>query len=130
MNNDFFSAESVLGHCDAIIYCKDKDYKYVRVNQGFKDTIAAEFFGKTDADFFSDPEFLAWISMIDHKVMETGEAQLNIHESAPNSDGSVTHVISNKYPIKDENGKTVGLFGVTVPNPKETSKVKKYFQAD
>jgi hypothetical protein len=101
--------------CDAIVYCKNTEREYIGCNALFK-SMFGDPMGKKDADIFTHQEFLEWMKAIDEQVLSTGEAVLNIHEAGEDEHGNPVYVISNKYPLKDAQGKTIGLLGMTVPN--------------
>ncbi len=69
-----------------------------------------EAFGKTDRDFF--PRLRAQEYMADDKqVMESGNGIVNRLEPAPESDPSPRWVITNKLPVRDVQGKVIGVMG-------------------
>ncbi len=113
---DLKKVENTVNSVDAFIYWKDAEGVMLGGNKAILEAFGKDMIGKKNSDYFTDTEFGAWIEKIDHQVISTGQAVLNIHESGQDDQGNPVRVISNKYPIKDANGKTIGLFGVTTPD--------------
>ncbi|MFQ5676092.1 MAG: PAS domain S-box protein [bacterium] len=97
------------------IYFKDQEGHFLRVNK----TQAArlhlndpeEALGKTDFDFFSDEDArLAYEEEL--RVMQTGQISINERKKVyPN--GKECWVQTTKVPMFDEEGKMMGVFGLT-----------------
>ena len=110
--------ENVLSHVPASIFWKDSNSVYRGVNNRFILDAGLqspdEIIGKTDYD-------LAWTRAqadsyreCDRKVMDSGEAMLNIEESQLQGDGNEVHVVTNKVPLLDASGQVNGMLGVYI----------------
>jgi PAS domain S-box-containing protein len=97
------------------IYFKDAQSRFLRNNRAhlraFGLSRPEEAMGKSDFDFFSE-EHARQAYEDEQKLMATGEA-VTKEEKETWPDGSVTWVISTKMPLRDENGRTVGTFGIS-----------------
>ena len=97
------------------IYFKDAQSRFLRNNRAhlraFGLARPEEAMGKSDFDFFSE-EHARQAYEDEQKLMATGEA-VTKEEKETWPDGSVTWVISTKMPLRDENGRTVGTFGIS-----------------
>ena len=96
-----------------MIYWKDLQSRHYgcneifAINAGLKDV--DEVVGLTDYD-------LSWSSVAesyqadDREVMQTGKKKLNIEDKMPTKDKFLT-VLTNKMPLKDEEGNIIGVVG-------------------
>lgn len=100
------------------VYVKDAKGRFILDNSahrgylGLDDSQSVE--GKTDFDYFA-PEVAARFEEDDQHVMESGEPMLGNEEEAALSDDrlSDTWLESNKVPLRDTDGKIVGLVGIS-----------------
>lgn len=97
------------------IYFKDIDTKYIRANKAiarFFNTDVNHVIGKSDVDFLSKQA-----SEKTHKqdidVLKKGKILINEVEKLQGVDGKPVWISTNKVPISDENGKIIGLVGVS-----------------
>lgn len=95
------------------IFRKDRNGRFTFVNENFckyMDKTPADLLGKTDFDFF--PEELARkYHQDDMAVIETGEG--TDHEEAyETAEGQRLVVRTIKTPVRDEDGRTIGLQGI------------------
>ena len=101
---------------DVSFFIKDRQGRFVALNR-----LACEFcgvrtereaLGKTDWDLFPAariPEYLA----DDRMVMESGQAILNRLEPVPQMEGSPHLIVTNKIPLRDDQGRIVGVAGIS-----------------
>ncbi|MCK9361915.1 PAS domain S-box protein, partial [Patescibacteria group bacterium] len=98
------------------IYFKDLQYRFVKVN----DTLLRHFglsdptdvIGHTDADFF--PEDYVKKSLADDAhVIETGQNLVGAEEVQTLRDGTTHWFSTTKVPLRDRDGKIIGLMGIT-----------------
>jgi sigma-B regulation protein RsbU (phosphoserine phosphatase) len=105
-----------LNHSEDNIYFKDRQSRFVLVNDAFARYFGAatpaEFIGKSDFDLFSDEH--ARPAFEDEKrIMETGEPMLGMEEKEVWPDGHVTWVSTSKMPLLNTEGEIIGTFGVS-----------------
>ncbi|TCO92482.1 AraC family transcriptional regulator [Chthoniobacter flavus] len=99
---------------DVSFFMKDREGRFVALNRQGCDYCGVkserEALGKTDCDFF--PQTRAAEYMADDRVvMKTGRSILNRVEPAPEREGSPHLVITNKIPLRDGQGRVVGVAG-------------------
>ena len=98
------------------IYFKDADSRFVRVSKskalrsGLKD--AVEAVGKSDFDFFKSED--AQVSFADEQeILSTGIPLVDKEEKHVWPDGSTSWVTTNKLPLRDQQGRIIGTFGIS-----------------
>ncbi len=98
------------------IYFKDADSRFFRINRA----VAAQFqlghpseaVGRTDSDFFTAEH--AENALADERwVIQQGKPLLGKIERETLPDGEVTWALTSKLPLKDKQGRIVGVFGVS-----------------
>ena len=100
------------------IFWKDRNLVFLGCNKNWAK--AAEIddpdsvIGKTDFDFFRDPQVAEHFRELDQKIMDDDTPQLHIiaKKQRPSSDGNVIWLDINKIPIHDHNGNVIGILGV------------------
>jgi PAS domain S-box-containing protein len=105
--------QSILDNSPAVIYVKDTDGRYLRVNRRFEDLFAlsrAEILGKTDYDLFPR-EIADRYQANDQEVMRVARS-LEFEELAPQGDGLHTY-ISAKFPLYDGAGAVYAVAGIS-----------------
>lgn len=99
---------------DVSFFMKDREGRFVALNR-----LGCEFcnvkserdaLGKSDRDFFPSARADEYHAA-DLEVMESGLSKLNRIEPAPEREGSPHLVITNKIPLRDANGRVIGLAG-------------------
>ena len=107
---------SVLSNVPASIFWKDRNSVFLGVNERFVQDAglgsSQEIIGKTDYDLAWTREQADFYRACDRTVMETGEAMLDIEESQRRSNGEKVELITNKVPLRDEQGRVIGLLGI------------------
>lgn len=98
------------------IYFKDLESRFIKVNEacahkhGWK---SPEFaVGKTDFDVFS-PEHAQAAFEHEQRIIATGEPWIGAEEKETWPDGHITWVSSTKVPLRDQDGRIVGTFGMS-----------------
>jgi PAS domain S-box-containing protein len=99
-----------LDHCSAVVYAKDREGRYLFVNQPFTELFGVDALGKTDEDLF-EPSIAATFRTLDRQVMESGVA-VNAEEVVPCLQG-VRVFWSVKFPLRDERGHVFALAGIS-----------------
>ncbi|HEW79347.1 MAG TPA: PAS domain S-box protein [Phycisphaerales bacterium] len=107
---------SLMNNIPDSIYFKDTESRFIRVNKGLADwhgvSDPAEVVGKTDFDFFTEQH--ARKSYADEqRILETGQPLVGIEEKETWADGRVTWVSTTKMPLRDEDGRIIGTFGIS-----------------
>jgi PAS domain S-box-containing protein len=97
-----------------LIYAKDVNCKFLLANDAccrVMGTDRSNVVGKDDFDFF--PKDLAEGFYEDEqKVMRSGETLLNREESVLYRDGRRSHVLTTKVPLRDSQGRVIGIMGI------------------
>lgn len=105
--------EAILDNSPAVIYLKDKQGRFLRVNRKFTELFqleATEILGKTNGDLFS-PEFAQNFDRNDRYVLENG-CSLECEEKVVINNRNCTY-ISAKFPILDSCGKPYAVCGIS-----------------
>lgn len=104
---------SVMEGTSDAIFAKDLQGKYLFINStgaAFLNREPEEVIGKDDRDLFS-PDTVASILKHDRQVLDSGET---ITYEGVGTVGDITRVfLATKGPLRDENGKVIGLVGVS-----------------
>ena len=98
-----------------IIFYKDKEGKFIRVNKAFADALRmneADFIGKTVFDLYTK-KIAQSMTDDDRKVFKSNRPKLNIIEQYQSASG-LRWVQTDKIPIQDKNGNPIGLIGFTL----------------
>ena len=111
-----FLLRQLIDHVPLKIYFKDLESRFTTANQSTAELMGckepADLAGKHDRDFF---QYDHWKPAEDdeRRIIETGEAVIDLleHETWHHSDE--TWVITSKFPWKDRHGKIKGTFGVS-----------------
>ncbi len=108
--------QKLMDNIPDFIYFKDIDSKYVRINKAVADSLQikemSEIYGKCDHDFF--PKEVSDVFLTHEKeILSTGNAIIGKIEKSFKSDGTPIWLSTTKMPIKDEDGKIVGIVGVS-----------------
>ena len=102
----------IIDSSPVIIFYKDKEGKFVRVNEAFAEALKIpkeKFFGKTVFDFYS-AEIARGMANDDLEVLQSGRPKLGIIEQYESASG-MRWVQTDKVPILDKNGISTGLIG-------------------
>ena len=98
------------------VYFKDRESRFIMINQAcakkHRWTSADVIVGKTDFDVFSR-EHAEQAFADEQRIIETGEPLSGIVEKETWEDRSVSWVSTTKMPLRDENGKIIGTFGIS-----------------
>jgi len=106
--------DAILDNSTAVIYLKDKDGRFMLVNQQFEDlfnTSRGEVRGKTDHDLF--PRYMADAFRANDRKVLKERCALEIEETAPGEDGRNRTYISVKFPLFDDDGVPYGVCGIS-----------------
>jgi len=105
---------TVLDTIPVRVFWKDRDSVYVGGNRALAQDCGYDnpeaLVGKTDFDTVSVATAELYRAD-DRRVMETGEAKLNFEEPQRRRDGSVGWLRTNKVPLRDQQGRVIGVLG-------------------
>lgn len=97
-----------------LIFAKDREGRFTLVNQAVADaygTTVDNLVGKTDADFNSNAEEIAYFRKIDLEVMDTLQETFIKEETITDATGTKRWLQTVKRPIVDESGKAMQVLG-------------------
>lgn len=108
--------QRLLDMSDDCIYFKDLDSRFIRVSRAmlrhFGLSDEEQMIGKRDSDFFlaehADKAFKA-----EQEIIRTGKPLVKEIEKETWPDGHQTYALTNKAPLLDDKGKTIGTFGIS-----------------
>jgi PAS domain S-box-containing protein len=98
-----------------VIYFKDRDGRLIMVNHAHAKGLGllpSEVVGKTDYDFFPRKR-AEKMTQDDLQVMTTGKPIIDKIERATRADGIDNYVSTTKIPRYNDEGKIIGLIGIT-----------------
>jgi PAS domain S-box-containing protein len=108
--------DSILSNVPASIFWKDRNSVFLGVNERFVQDAglggSQEIIGKTDYDLAWTREQADFYRACDRTVMDTGEAMLDIEESQRRANGEKVELLTNKVPLRDEQGRVNGMLGI------------------
>ena len=96
------------------IYAKDAECRFLLANASVArhmGTSPDNLLGKSDFDFFP-PDLAEAYCEDERKVMRSGEALINREEAGLDANGNVMTLLTTKVPLRDEQGKVVGILGI------------------
>lgn len=117
------------------IFWKDTNFNYLGCNKTFAHDAGVgspdKIIGKNDFD-------LSWKKSAhlyradDQVILAGGAPKINYEESQMREDGTIINIRTSKLPLKDKNGRTIGLFGsyediTNLSNQKQQTENTKYF---
>ncbi len=106
--------QNIMGLSHVSYYFKDKDFRYVFVNQSMSGRLGiadpAEMTGKTDFDYLSVSNAQDALE-VEKSVIETGNPVTGKVEALDMPDGGKKWTSSAKYPLYDDDGKIIGIWG-------------------
>ncbi len=108
---------ALMSNSKDIIFVKDADLIYRAASMPFvkmtgKESVD-EVVGKTDAEIFQDKSLAKRYVSDDKKLIKGGKDLIDYIEPIPEEDGQARFGSTSKYLLKDENGKLMGIVGVT-----------------
>lgn len=97
------------------IYVKDAESHFVIANRALADLVGAkdphDLLGKTDFDYFPSPIAAAFFAD-EQAVIRSGKPLINREEPNIDADGNAKWNLTTKVPLKDANGKPIGVMGI------------------
>lgn len=108
--------EDVMAHIPNQVFWKDQSLNYLGCNNNFAKVVGLsqhkEVEGKSDFDFQRSSEHAQMYRNDDRRIMDKGEAELDIEEPYHLSDGSEGYVLTSKVPLKNQKGQVYGILGI------------------
>ncbi len=108
--------QALMDNIPDLIYFKDTSSRFTRINRAEAGLLGVvtpeEAIGKTDLDF-QDPDLAQSFYEEEQHLVQTGEALINRIEFNPTPDGQPRWLSTTKVPIKDTEGRVVGIVGVS-----------------
>jgi len=107
--------KTIMKYSQDSIYFKDRDCRFIIVNniKAQKHGVdPAQMIGKTDFDYFS-ADIAAEIHESEKMIMEAGIPVIGKIEKLTRLDGPVSWSSSSKYPLYDNSGKVIGIWGIS-----------------
>ena len=116
LNDDFPDLEEIIGILPGNIYWKNREGIYLGCNDNMAKLINLpsrhDYVGMTLHDF-GPKEIADRITAIDEAIMESGEPSCS-EEEAIDADDKPATLFTRKVPLKNKNGKVIGLAGVSI----------------
>jgi PAS domain S-box-containing protein len=105
----------VMDNVPQYIFWKDLNSVYIWCNKNFARAAGVEvpekIVGKTDYDMAWKKAESDFFREVDHRVMTTNQAECHIIEPQLQADGKQAWLETNKIPLRDAEGKVVGVLG-------------------
>ncbi len=116
LNDDRTLLRALMRHVPDAIYFKDTASRFLMISEAqarrFHLTDPGAAVGKTDHDYFSQAH--ADQALADEQaILRTGEPLVGIEELETWPDGSETWVSTTKMPLRDDEGRIIGTFGIS-----------------
>ena len=98
------------------LYFKDVDLRFIYVNRNkairHGVNSPSDMIGKTDFDYISASDATE-LSKVEKLILETGQPIIGMIEKLTRLDGRTTWASSTKYPLSDDNGRIIGIWGIS-----------------
>jgi PAS domain S-box-containing protein len=115
IENERLMLHALIDNVPDFIYVKDSESRFVIANFSVARLMGAEtpenLLGKTDLDFYP-PEMAKSFYEDEQKMMRSGQPFFNKEERNVDSAGSECHILSTKVPLRDSEGKVIGIAGI------------------
>jgi PAS domain S-box-containing protein len=98
------------------IYVKDTQGRFLAANQATARIMGVatpdDLLGKSDADFYP-PDLAAQYRADEEELLSSGQPLINKDEPRRDVSGTPRDVVTTKVPLKDDQGRVVGLVGIS-----------------
>ena len=115
LEHERFLLRTLMDNLPDRIYFKDAQSRFLRNSRAhlerFGLTDASQAIGKSDFDFFTE-EHARKAYDDEQQIIRSGQP-ITTEEKETWPDGSVTWALSTKLPLRDEQGQTIGTFGIS-----------------
>lgn len=105
----------LLDHIDDNIYFKDRDSRFILINEAFARRLGVrpeDVVGKTDFDIFTE-EHARPAFETEQQIIRTGSPILGIEEKETWGNRPVTWASTTKMPLRNASGEIIGTFGMS-----------------
>ncbi|MGJ8640134.1 MAG: two-component system sensor histidine kinase NtrB [Opitutaceae bacterium] len=106
----------LMEHIPDVIFFKDVEGRFIRVNHAFLETFALEspedVIGKSDADFL-DPEDALRTARDERELVQSGQGIVGAVSRKHHPDGSQWWALTTKLPLKNSAGEIIGTCGIS-----------------
>ena len=117
LNRKIFFYENILSKLPTNVYWKDRNCVYLGCNERLANVMGLSsresVKGMTDFDFAWNKEAAKSFIAFDKKVMQSG-IPLTTEDVFEEASGKVVTVLTNKTPLKNQAGETVGVLAISV----------------
>ena len=107
---------NIISHIPHYIFWKDRQSVFAGCNKNFAEAAGYErpedIVGKTDYDLPWKKEEADWFRKCDRDVMDKNEEMLDIEETQLRADGKKIDLLTSKVPLRDDEGKVIGILGL------------------
>jgi PAS domain S-box-containing protein len=110
------SLHALIDAVPGALYAKDREGRILFGNAGFGHAVgwpSGGFLGKDDLELIADKDLARAVMDNDQRIMG-GRVRCQVEEKLRTADGTASYWLSTKAPLTDEDGKVVGLVGVSV----------------
>jgi diguanylate cyclase (GGDEF)-like protein/PAS domain S-box-containing protein len=108
--------QALMDNIPDYIYFKDLESRFIRISkahaQSFGLSDPAQAVGKTDFDFFTE-EHARPAYEDEQRIIRTGQPLVDMEEKETRPDRPDAWVLTTKMPLRDEDGRIVGTFGLS-----------------
>ncbi|MEJ5991590.1 ATP-binding protein [Ramlibacter sp. PS3R-8] len=107
-------AKAIAEATDDIVFAKDLERRYQFANPAMLAAVGCtreQVIGHVDAEFLRDPVTVAQLIGIDRRVLVDGET-VETEQPLRMPDGSLRYWLSRKMPLRDAQGRLIGLLGI------------------
>ncbi len=114
-NDTGFLLRNLMKNIPDLIYFKDRQSRYIRVNQSFCDQVgrSEEQISLKMADDFFPKQHADEVYADEQNIILTGKSRIGIEEHIKWPDGHSFWVASSKMPLKNAEGEIIGIFGIS-----------------
>ncbi|MBN3038132.1 MAG: PAS domain-containing protein [Candidatus Omnitrophica bacterium] len=116
---------NIISAVPEFIFWKNTDLVYAGCNDNFAKAAGVNtpehIIGKTDYDLAWSREETEFFRKCDREVIDKNEPILNTEESRTQADGKVAILLNQRVPLRDQEGKVIGVLGIYT----DVSKYKK-----
>lgn len=106
---------TVMNHLPDLVYAKDTESNFIFGNKALAKLMGTatpeELIGKNDFAFFSE-ELASKYYNDERRLIESGEAMLNIEERTEDAEGNEGWLLTSKVPVRNEKGEIIGFVGI------------------